>query len=297
MMIYDYIIIGGGIAGGVCAYELGKRRQKCIILEKNSRQSEKVCGGGVSYKALNKLQEIGISVEPLLEVDSKLIKGHVVWKNKTYIENIYNGGKRSLGIQRNLFDKYLLDKAEQKNVHIKYGEKVTCVCKKDNIYNINGFFAKEVVWASGARSVQDKLLREQSIGISGQICAKSNLADDIFHYWYFDEHDMEKYFWAFPIGHNLWNVGIWSRNYDKGLKRLYNKSLNEYFLSKVIGDWEYLRKPKAEFLGHYDQRNDGLYMKDGIGDFAGCCNPVNGGGIHYAIKSAVEYAMDKNAGS
>ena len=108
---------------------------------------------------------------------------------------------------------------------------------------------------------------------------------------------MEKYFWAFPIGDYLWNVGIWSRNYDKGLKRLYNESLNEYFLSKVIGDWEYLRKPKAEFLGHYDQRNDGLYMKDGIGDFAGCCNPVNGGGIHYAIKSAVEYAMDKNAGS
>ena len=90
MMIYDYIIIGGGIAGGVCAYELGKRRQKCIILEKNSRQSEKVCGGGVSYKALNKLQEIGISVDPLLEVDSKLIKGHVVWKNKTSImlENV-----------------------------------------------------------------------------------------------------------------------------------------------------------------------------------------------------------------
>ena len=39
-MIYDYIIIGGGIAGSVCAYELGKRGQQCIILEKNSQQSE-----------------------------------------------------------------------------------------------------------------------------------------------------------------------------------------------------------------------------------------------------------------
>ena len=74
-MIYDYIIIGGGISGYVSAYELGKQNKTCLILEKNKNQSEKVCGGGVSYKALKLLEEAGMCTSELYNLDCKEIKG------------------------------------------------------------------------------------------------------------------------------------------------------------------------------------------------------------------------------
>lgn len=288
-MIYDYIIIGGGIAGAVCGYELGKKGAKCIILEKNSSQTEKVCGGGVSYKALGMLENIGINIEPLFSLDSKAIKGHVLYHLNNTESKIYSDGKVSLGIQRNLFDGYLLQQAANKDVYIKYNEKVKEITYKNNIYDVNGFSTKNVIWAIGARSIEGSVIEGQSIGFSGQIYARSTLRDDFFHFWYFDEESYEKYFWVFPIGQNLWNVGVWNRRFDNRLNNDYQNCLKKYFLNNVIGSWEYIRKPKAEFLGHHDQRNTHSFMKQGIGDFAGHCNPHNGGGIHYAIESAIAF--------
>ena len=38
-MSYDYVIIGGGIAGLYANYLLTNKKQKCIVLEKNSTVS------------------------------------------------------------------------------------------------------------------------------------------------------------------------------------------------------------------------------------------------------------------
>lgn len=289
-MIYDYLIVGGGIAGSVCARELGKRGKKCIILEKNSSQSEKVCGGGVSYKALGMLEKTGIETESLFLADSKRITGHIIFQDGKYKEKIYKSGKVSLGIRRALLDGCLICAAKYYNAQIKYGEEVKNVFRTGELYEVNGFWAKEIVWASGARSIFGETLNGQSIGLSGQITAKTDLEDNRFHYWYFEKQNSEKYFWAFPVGNHLWNVGVWSRNFERRLKEDYQYCMEKFFLNRTIGEWSYLRKPRAEFLGHCDQRKEDCFRRSGIGDFAGTCNPVNGGGIHYAIKSAVEYA-------
>ena len=33
---YDYLIVGAGVFGSVCAYELKKRGKKCIVIDKRS---------------------------------------------------------------------------------------------------------------------------------------------------------------------------------------------------------------------------------------------------------------------
>ncbi len=33
---YDYLIVGAGVFGSVCAYELNKRGKKCIVIDKRS---------------------------------------------------------------------------------------------------------------------------------------------------------------------------------------------------------------------------------------------------------------------
>ena len=34
--MYDYLIVGSGLFGAVCAHELTKRGQKCLVVEKRS---------------------------------------------------------------------------------------------------------------------------------------------------------------------------------------------------------------------------------------------------------------------
>lgn len=77
-MSYDYVIIGGGIAGLYANYLLTKKKQKCIVLEKNSTVSGRVrehefhgaklkCGAGIivpENKSLMKLlKKLGMKVE------------------------------------------------------------------------------------------------------------------------------------------------------------------------------------------------------------------------------------------
>ena len=43
--MYDYIIVGSGVAGAVCAYELSRIGYSCLAIEKNAKDYEKICGG------------------------------------------------------------------------------------------------------------------------------------------------------------------------------------------------------------------------------------------------------------
>lgn len=55
--MYDYIVIGSGIAGNVFAYEAGKLNKTCVILEKTPYRIDKTCGGGIPRKAIDLLKK------------------------------------------------------------------------------------------------------------------------------------------------------------------------------------------------------------------------------------------------
>ena len=48
-MMYDYIVVGAGPAGCVCAGELKKKNYSVCVLEKQPEHYRKVCGDGISY--------------------------------------------------------------------------------------------------------------------------------------------------------------------------------------------------------------------------------------------------------
>lgn len=285
-MNYDYIIIGGAVAGSICAYDLCKKGHSCLVLEQYRSDHEKICGGGVSYKALDLLEQAGIEIEPLFEVDSRVVSGHIIYKDGSITEKVYKDGKISLGIQRNLFEEFLRKQAQRMGADFCFEHKVSNVLFNGDKYNVDEYSGDQLIWAIGARSLDGKIPNGQSIGISGQIEGRTDLREDRFYYWYYEPAGESKYFWAFPIGKNLWNVGLWSRQAFAEMRCDYEDCLDRYFLPHLNGEWNYLRKPKAEFLGHFDQRKD----QDGclgVGDFAGMCNPLNGGGIIGAIQSAL----------
>ena len=54
----DVVIIGGGPAGSVCGYLLKKGGKDCVIVDFASFPREKICGGGLTPKAYELLQEL-----------------------------------------------------------------------------------------------------------------------------------------------------------------------------------------------------------------------------------------------
>lgn len=51
VMMYDYLIIGSGLYGAVCAYELTKKGKKCLVLEKRNH-----IGGNIYTKEIEGIQ-------------------------------------------------------------------------------------------------------------------------------------------------------------------------------------------------------------------------------------------------
>ncbi len=288
-MIYDYIIAGSGIAGSICAYELSRHNKSCLILEKEPDNFEKICGGGVSYKAIRLLKTIGINIEELLGEETSIVNGHTFFSNnKCEIYN-YKTGVFSLGTSRYIFDEFLLKQSLRQGAIVKYNEKVDGIIKENNLYRINNYKAYNFVCAVGARGIGNHIPKGQSVGISGQIVGQSILPQDKFYFWYYSD-SKDKYFWAFPIGRNLWNVGVWFKKPDSSMKRDFIKGMEKFIKPSFKLGYIYKIEPKGEFLGNIDQRSIDGNCYNGIGDFAGKNNIKNGGGIISAIESAIEYA-------
>lgn len=285
-MIYDYLIAGSGVAGCVCAYELSRKNKSSLILEKEKDLHEKVCGGGISYKAIRLLENIGMDIKSLFSLNVSLITGHVISFPDEVRQYNYPSGVYSLGMQRMIFDSFLLEQALTMGAEIKYYETVSDIVINNQYYNINGYTGKHFISAVGARGITGVPPEGQSIGISAQIEGISHFRQDKFYYWYYTDKD-DRYFWIFPIGKNLWNIGVWFRHPSCSMKRDFLYGLETY-VNPNFDNYQYRITAKAEFLGNIDQRNP--YISEGIGDYAGMNNIRNGGGIIGAIQSAIAYA-------
>lgn len=60
--IYDVIIIGGGLAGLICAKHLSDAQVSVLLIEKNNYPHHKVCGEYVSNEVLAYLKQLNIDV-------------------------------------------------------------------------------------------------------------------------------------------------------------------------------------------------------------------------------------------
>ena len=53
--LFDVAIIGCGPAGNMLAYNLGTKGAKVLLLEKAKLPRNKICGGGISRKTVEKI--------------------------------------------------------------------------------------------------------------------------------------------------------------------------------------------------------------------------------------------------
>lgn len=289
-MVYDYIIIGSGIAGNVFAHEISKLNKTCLILEKNTTRIEKICGGGVPRKAIDLLKTIGIDVSDIEPYKFSVVNGVRCTCGDQHESKTYNPDAYAIGIRRAVLDEFLLQKAIKAGADIAYGEYVRNVEEVNGIYIVNGYYAKNVVYACGARGLEEKYISGQSIAMSTIIYGECSLANDFFHYFYLDK-TKKKYVWAFPVGDKLWNIGLWSDQPYSKMKKDFINYFEEMIRLHFENDYKIVEPLKGEFLGNVDL-SEVYNTKYGIGDFAGLNNKKNGGGITQAIESAIKLATE-----
>lgn len=285
---YDYIIVGSGVAGNVCAFELQKKGYSCLIVEKNNNRCEKICGGGIPYKALHRLQEIGMNLDALYDKDVACIGGDIIHSDGKQVETVYDSGRNALGCRRVDFDTFLFSEAQKLGADIYWGVNVNKIDCSKNGYMIDKFYSRKVVIAAGARGLENKYYKGQSIGVSTQIVGESTYPSDRFTYFYLSD-TADKYFWIFPVGKNIWNIGLWSMVPEQSMRETFSRCWNRY-IEPAFRAYNVLQSPRAEFCGNVAVNIIESIACDAIGDYAGTNNIKNGGGIYKAIKSAISYA-------
>lgn len=106
-----------------------------------------------------------------------------------------------------------------------------------------------------------------------------------------DEHGtpIPGYGWIFPAGDGTVNIGVGALSTMKGFKKLNLNTLLDAYRRLVRDDWELgpnLERPRAWRLPMSIQRRHGPGWV-AIGDAAGLVNPMNGEGIDYGLESGI----------
>jgi len=159
----EVIVIGGGLAGLVCAIHLSNCGVAVLVIEKNAYPQHKVCGEYVSNEVLPYLKYLGVDPFQLgakkigrLKLSSQ--------KNKTIETPLPLGG---FGISRYTFDHALEQKAKNNGVmiirdavvDIEFSDGAFCVSTNEKI----DYCAKIVIGAFGKRSALDVKLKRDFI--------------------------------------------------------------------------------------------------------------------------------------
>jgi len=273
--IYDVIVIGAGPAGAFTSLKLSEKGIKTLLIEKRERIGEPVqCGEGLSEYAL---RENNIKPEDIFIV--RKMKG-----SKTFTPSGYYLIFPIPGfiIKRNIFDKYLTEKAQEKKTKLKTGEKVLLINKKRDLFEIisdkDKYYSKFVVLATGPYEGIKGILYPEIKKITAiEFRFEPNDIDDEYFHFYFGDDFKPFYGWVFFHGYE---TGVGTGFYDRGntlntIKILIKKyGLEEKKITRKVAGKIPFSKPL------FPPDPDGILR---TGDAIGAVHPFTAGGIHGAL--------------
>jgi geranylgeranyl reductase family protein len=283
--MYKVGIIGAGIGGSYLSYRLSKEGVDTIVFDFRTPR-EKICGGGVSYKTIERFPIISELPIPRKEI----------WKS-TFIspkERVVTIDlEKPLTIYSRMdLDYSLLAMARESGTHFT-NEKVQSFAREGNcwrIYTENGDYKAEIlVGADGALSRTRRKLnvvnRKEDAFFGLECFLKLKRDTAVFKFF----SDIQGYLWAFPRSNNL-AVGIVSNHCGRANVKTIEKRLRN-FIERYYPE----QTQKISVQGAYiplfcadDSENMRICDNNWalIGDAATFVDPMSGEGIYYAIYSA-----------
>ena len=311
----DVIVVGAGPAGATTAFYLAQSGLDVLLLEKSRFPREKVCGDGLTPRAVKALVGMGISVG---EQDG--------WVRNQGLR-VIGAGKRlelpwpeltsypgyGLVRTRHDMDETLARRAQKVGARLLEGVTVTGPALDERTGRITGviarpadaegerrYAARVVVAADGNSSRLSVAMGlrkrdDRPLGVAVRTYYKSPRHDDDYLESWLDLWDGDRllpgYGWIFGMGDGTSNVGLGLLNTSAAFGNTDYHALLRQWLKGMPAEWGFTEENRTQPIRgaalpmgfnrtpHYFK---GLLL---AGDAGGMVNPFNGEGIAYAMES------------
>jgi menaquinone-9 beta-reductase len=313
----DVIVVGAGPAGSSAAFHLAIAGLDVLVLEKSHFPREKVCGDGLTPRAVKALTTMGV---PIAESDG--------WLRNKGLRIIGGGGRIELpwpelssypgyGLVRSRldFDETLARHAQKAGARLLEGVSVTGPVLDDRTGRMVGVTAQEAVNGDKAqRTFRGRLVvaadgnssrlsvamglrkrDDRPLGVAVRTYYASPRHDDDYLEAWLDLWDGDKllpgYGWIFGMGDGTSNVGLGLLNTSEAFGNIDYRVLLRRWLAAMPAEWGLNEDNRTQPVRgaalpmgfnrtpHYTR---GLLL---AGDSGGMVNPFNGEGIGYALES------------
>ncbi len=305
----DLLIIGGGPAGAAAAIVAARAGVRVTLFEKGPHGRDKVCGDGLTPRAVAALEELKIDLSPAHRIDGlRMIAGkktrELAWPTTDRFPN------HGAVWPRHRFDTHLIDVAIECGADVHFGTEALPELDGDRVIGVRtehgSWRAPLTILAAGAQGAAAKLVGaerdpNEPFGLAVRAYAPTpRHAERHLEACLSlrDEHGtpVPGYGWMFPAGDGTVNIGVGALSTMKGFKKLNLNTLLDQYAAIVREPWSlggYIDKPRAWRLPMSCVRRSGPGWL-AIGDAAGFVNPMNGEGIDYGLESgmlAVEHFL------
>ena len=296
----DMLVIGGGPAGAAAAIRAARAGVRVTVFEKGPHGRDKVCGDGLTPRAVAALQELDVDLSSSHRIDGlRMIAGkktrELAWPTTDRFPN------HGAVWPRKRFDTFLIDLAIAAGAEVRFDSEALPVLEGRRVTGVvcNGetFNAPLTVLAAGAQGAAAKMLGAERdpaepFGLAIRAYAQSpRHAERHLEACLSlrDEHGtpVPGYGWMFPAGDGTVNIGVGALSTMQGFKKLNLNTLLDQYAAIVHDSWSlgpYLDKPRAWRLPMSCVRRHGPGWV-AVGDAAGFVNPMNGEGIDYGLES------------
>ncbi|MGV1035488.1 MAG: geranylgeranyl reductase family protein [Candidatus Nanopelagicales bacterium] len=316
----DVIVVGAGPAGSATAYYLAQAGLQVLLLEKTQFPREKVCGDGLTPRAVKQLVGMGIDVSKkagwLHNKGLRIVSGgqqlEVAWPELASFPDY------GLVRPRADFDQLLAQRAVAAGVQLHQRTSVTGPITDDRSGRIVGVTAKAVdeagrtvgdevsykarlVVAADGNSTRLSLAMglhkrdDRPLGVAMRTYYRNPADHDDWLETWLELDDGERllpgYGWIFGMGDGTSNVGIGLLSSAEEFRGVDQRQLLERWLNQLSPERgfvpENMTQPvrgAALPMGFNRQPHytRGLLL---VGDAGGMVNPFNGEGIAYAMES------------
>jgi menaquinone-9 beta-reductase len=314
----DVIVVGAGPGGSSAAYHLARAGLDVLVLEKSTFPREKVCGDGLTPRAVKQLVGMGIALEP---ADG--------WFPNKGIRIIGGGARIELdwpdlssypgfGLVRTRrgFDEIVARAAQRAGARLAEGVTVTGPVLDDSAQRIVGVTARDTATGDGGaeRTYRARLVvaadgnssrlslamglrkrDDRPLGVAIRTYYTSPRHDDDYLETWLDLRDgsalLPGYGWIFGVGDGTSNVGLGLLNTSASFGHIDYRAMLRRWLASMPAEWGFAEENRvAPVRGaalpmgfnrtpHYTR---GLLL---VGDAGGMVNPFNGEGISCAMES------------
>ncbi|GII53616.1 drug:proton antiporter [Planotetraspora thailandica] len=306
------IVVGAGPSGATAAFFLARAGLDVLLLEKTHFPREKVCGDGLTPRAVKELIGMGVDIDAPGWIRNKGLR-------------VVGGGLRleldwpelhsypDFGLVRTRmdFDQILAEHASNNGVTLIQGITVTGPILDERSGHIVGVTAKKdgeevsygarlVVAADGNSSRLSLAMglhkrEDRPMGVAVRTYFTSPRHDDDYLESWLELWDGDRllpgYGWVFGVGDGTSNVGLGLLNTSEAFKNIDYRDLLRRWVKGMPAEWGYTEEnmtgpirgaalPMAfNRQPHYTR---GLVL---VGDAGGSINPFNGEGIAYAMET------------